>query len=111
MATKKSRKPKAPGAGERLTAVENSVIAAMKAFRKFESMLEVKSVENLVLRVDQLEKLFKPEMERLLGELRAVRNLLDTKQEYSFMDKPRPPLSPAPAEGVVAPSIAQGGGN
>lgn len=108
----KSRKLKAPSAGERLTAVENSVIAAMNAFRKFEGMLETKSVENLVLRVDQLEKLFKPEMEALLGELRAVRNLLDTKKEYSFMDKPRPPLTGAPVpEGVIAPSIAQGGGN
>jgi hypothetical protein len=108
MATKKSRKPKAPSAGERLTAVENSVAAAMSAFQGFKQMLGIQAVEKLTTRVEQLEKLFKPEMEALLGELRAVRYLLDVKGEYAHMDKPRPPLSPPPAEGVLGPSASEG---
>lgn len=105
----KVRKPKKPSAGERLTAVENAVMAAMTAFQGFKQMLGIQAVEKLVARTEQLEKLFKPEMERLLGELRAVRYLLDDKKQYAYMDKPRPPLGEASfAEGPVAPSVAQG---
>jgi hypothetical protein len=105
----KARKPKKPSAGERLTAVENSVITAMRAFQEFKQMLGTKAIEALVERTAQLEKLFKPELERLLGELRAVRNLLDEKGQYSYMDKPRPELTAPPGTGdVIGPSLAEG---
>jgi len=96
-------KPKKLSAGERLTAVENSVVTAMSAFAEFKQMLGTKAVEALTERAAQLEKLFKPEMERLLGELRAVRNLLDEKGQYAHMDKPRPELS-------TPPSLSEGSG-
>jgi hypothetical protein len=110
MATKKkSRKPKKPSAGERLTAVENAFVSALGGFTQIKQMLGTNAILQLVDRVEQLEMLFKPDLERLLGELRAVRYLLDTKKEYSFMDKPRAELTPPPfAEGPVAPSIAEG---
>lgn len=109
MASKKSRKPKAPSAGERLTAVENAVATAMATFQGFKQMLGTESIVKLTQRVEQLEKLFKPEMEALLGELRALRNILDTKQEYAHMDRPRPPLTAPPGTGeVIAPSLAEG---
>jgi hypothetical protein len=109
MASKKSRKPKAPSAGERLTAVENAVATAMTTFQGFKQMLGTQAVEKLTARVDQFEKLFQPEMSRLLGELRALRNLLDTKREYAHMDRPRPPLTaPAGTGEVIAPSLNEG---
>jgi hypothetical protein len=101
MATKKVRKPRKPSAGERLTAIENAFVTALNGFTQVKQMLGTQAIEQLTVRVDQLEKLFKPEMERLLGELRAVRYLLDDKKQYAHMDKPRPEL-------LIPPSLSGG---
>lgn len=46
------------------------------------------TLKPLVEMLGQLEPLLK----QTVGELRAVRYLLDEKKQYAFMDKPRPPL-------------------
>jgi len=109
MASKKTRKPKKPSAGERLTAIENAFVTALNGFTQVKQMLGTQAIEKLTARVDQFEKLFQPEMSRLLGELRALRNLLDEKGQYSHMDKPRPELSAPPAEsGPIGLSLTEG---
>lgn len=109
MKKSQKRKPTKPSAGERLTAVENSIATAMATFQEFKQMLGTQAVKDLASKVEKLESLFKPEMAALLGELRAVRYLLDTKKQYAHMDRPRPELGVPPfAEGPVGPSLAEG---
>lgn len=107
MATKKSRKAKGPSVEERLTAFENSVAAWMKNHDEIKNMLGTHAVVTLTERVQFLEtsfKLLKPELQQVLGELRAVRNLLDVKKQYAHMDRPRPVLEHPPVgEGVIVP--------
>jgi hypothetical protein len=106
---KKAKKPALPSLSTRMTALENVMTATLGTFQQFKQMLGTKAIENLTERVGQLENLFKPEMQALLGELRAVRYLLDDKKQYAHMDKPKPPLGEMPlAEGPVAPSVAEG---
>jgi len=42
-----------------------------------------------VLKLNETLQQLQPTMNQLLGELRAVRILLDEKKQYAFMDKPR----------------------
>jgi len=45
-----------------------------------------------VVKLNETLQQLQPTMNQLLGELRAVRILLDEKKQYAFMDKPRPNL-------------------
>lgn len=91
---KKPKHPKKVSPEERLTAVENAVRAALSGFSELKQLLGTKAVIDLTARVDFFEqffkKLLKHDIDALLGELRAVRHLLDGKKDFKTMDTPAP---------------------
>lgn len=55
-------------------------------------MLDLARIKETLRPVEKLNETLQqlqPTMNQLLGELRAVRILLDDKKQYAFMDKPR----------------------
>lgn len=100
MPTKRTRKTDpVPSPSERMTAIENSVISAFQAFGEIKQLLGSSAVGSLATRVEVLERslrLIQPTLAELLGELRAVRVLLDEKKELAHMDQPRPAPSDVP---------------
>lgn len=77
------KKPRRPAVDERLDKVDIA-------------LARIQAGLNPVLKLNETLQQLQPTMNQLLGELRAVRILLDEKGQFKHHDKPRPPLERPP---------------